>query len=71
MYSILMTLVHEVNKTKVIKLNNFYTIESETELNKTFLYNNLISPGKIKESNNSITLMVDNVESLDKYLKKK
>ncbi len=70
MYSILMTLVHEVNKTKVIKLNNFYTIESETELNKTFLYNNLISPGKIKESNNSITLMVDNVESLDKYLKK-
>lgn len=70
MYSILMTLVHEVNKTKVMKLNKFYTIESETELNKTFLYNNLISQGKINESNNSITLMVDNVESLDKYLKK-
>lgn len=70
MYSILMTLVHEVNKTKVIKLNKFYTIESETELNKTLLYNNLISSGKIKESNNSIMLMADNVESLDKYLKK-
>ena len=71
MYSILMTLVHEVNKTKVIKKSNkFYTIESEIELNKTLLYKNLISSEKIKETDNSITLMVDNIESLDKYLKK-
>ena len=49
MYSILMTLVHEVNKTKVIKKSNkFYTIESEIELNKTLLYKNLISSGKNK-----------------------
>ncbi len=71
MYSILMSLVHEVNKTKVIKKSNkFYTIESEIELNKTLLYKNLISSEKIKETDNSITLMVDNIESLDKYLKK-
>ena len=71
MYSILMTLVHEVNKTKVIKKSNkFYTIESEIELNKTLLYKNLISSGKIKQTNNDILLMVDNIESLDKYLKK-
>ncbi len=71
MYSILMTLVHEVNKTKVIKKSNkFYTIESEIELNKTLLYKNLISSGKIKQTNNDIVLMVDNIESLDKYLKK-
>tara|TARA_B100000035_G_C21036090_1_gene571042 strand:- start:3681 stop:4322 length:642 start_codon:yes stop_codon:yes gene_type:complete len=66
-----MTLVHEVNKTKVIKKSNkFYTIESEIELNKTLLYKNLISSGKIKQTNNDIVLMVDNIESLDKYLKK-
>jgi hypothetical protein len=66
-----MSLVHEVNKTKVIKKSNkFYTIESEIELNKTLLYKNLISSEKIKETDNSITLMVDNIESLDKYLKK-
>ena len=71
MYSILMTLVHEVNKTKVIKKSNkFYTIESEIELNKILLYKNLISSGKIKQTNNDILLMVDNIESLDKYLKK-
>ena len=71
MYSILMTLVHEVNKTKVIKKSNkFYTIESEIELNKILLYKNLISSGKIKQNNNDIVLMVDNIESLDKYLKK-
>lgn len=71
MYSILMTLVHEVNKTKVIKKSNkFYTVESEIELNKTLLYKNLISSEKIKQNNNDIVLMVDNIESLDKYLKK-
>lgn len=66
-----MSLVHEVNKTKVIKKSNkYFSIESETELNKTFLYKNLISFGKIKQNNNDIVLMVDNIESLDEYLKK-
>ncbi len=71
MYSILMSVIHKVNETTVTKKsNNFYTIESETELNKTLLYKNLISGEKIKQNNNNIVLMVDNIESLDKYLKK-
>ena len=71
MYSILMSVIHKVNETTVTKKsNNFYTIESETELNKTLLYKNLISGEKIKQNNNDIVLMVDNIESLDKYLKK-
>ena len=71
MYSILMSVVHNVNKTKVIKKSDkLYSIECETELNKILLYKNLISSEKIKESDKAISLMVDNVESLEQYLKK-